>query len=63
MCVLRDHFCAIKPLPTGLYTGLLALKVSRYLYCKISLFMPNFAKGNNSTNAKGNNRKNIITFF
>ena len=25
--------------------------------------MSNFAKGNNSENAKGNNRKNKITFF
>ena len=25
--------------------------------------MSNFAKGNNSENAKGNNRKNRITFF
>ena len=67
MC-LRDYFSAIigpalKPLPPGLYTRLLALKVSRYLYYNISLFMSNFAKGNNSENAKGNNRKNKITFF
>ena len=59
MCVLRDHFSAIiglfKPIPPGLYTRLLALKVSRYLYHKIPLFMSNFAKGNN--------RKNKITFF
>ena len=67
MCLKRsfecDHRPALKPLPPGLYTRLLALKVSRYLYYKISLFMSNFAKGNNSKNAKGNYRKNIITFF
>ena len=62
MCLMRLFWCyhrpALKPLPPGLYTRLLALKVSRYLYYKISLFMSNFAKGNNSENAKGNNRKN-----
>ena len=52
MCVLRDHFSAIigqllNHFHPGLYTRLLALKVSRYLYYKISLFMSNFAKGNN----------------
>ena len=65
MCVLRDYFSAIigQLLPPGLYTRLLALKVSRYLYYDISLFMSNFAKGNNSENKKANNRKNKITFF
>ena len=48
------HRPALKPLPPGLYTKLLALKDSRYLYYKISLFMSNFAKGNN--------RKNKTTF-
>ena len=67
MCVLRDYFSAIigqllNHYPQ-VYTRLLALKVLRYLYYKISLFMSNFAKGNNSENAKGNNRKNKITFF
>ena len=69
MSVLRDYFSAIigqllnhYP-PPGLYTRLLALKVSRYLYYKISLFMSNFAKGNNLENTKGNNRKNKVTFF
>ena len=54
MCVLSYHRPALKPLPPGLYMRLLALKVSRYLYYKISLFMSNFAKGNN--------RKNIFFF-
>ena len=60
MCLKRPFKCyhgpALKPLPPGLYTRLLA---SRYLYYKISLFMSNFEKGNNSKNAKGNNRKKI----
>ena len=30
--------------PPGLYTRLLALKVSRYLYYKISLFMTNLQR-------------------
>ena len=50
MCLKRSfkyyHRPALKPLPPGLYTRLLALKVSKYLYYKISLFMLNFAKGN-----------------
>ena len=49
------HRPALKPLPPGLYTRLLALKDSRYLYYKISLFMSNFAKGNI--------RKNKTTFL
>ena len=67
MCVLRDHFSAIIGLLLNQYpkvfTRGLALKVSRYLYYKISLFMSNISKGNNSKNAKGNTRKNKITFF
>ena len=65
MCLKISFKCyhrpALKPLHPGLYTRLLALKVSGYLYYKCSL--SNFAKGNNSKNAKDNNRKNKITFF
>ena len=50
------HMPALKPLLPGLYTRLLALKVSRFLY--YTFLMSIFAKGNNSKNRKGNNRKN-----
>ena len=51
MCLKRS-FSAIIPLPPGLYTRLLVLKVSRYHYYKISLYMSNFAKGNDRKNKK-----------
>ena len=48
MCLKRLFKCyhrpALKPLPPGLHTRLLALKVSRYLYYKITLFMSNLQR-------------------
>ena len=63
MCVLRDHFSAIIGQLLNHYPKVYTRGYWLYFYYKIPLFMSNFAKGNNSKNAKDNNRKNKITFF
>ena len=67
MCVLRDYFSAIigqllnhHPRSIHEATSFKSFKIS---LLQDIFFMSNFAKGNNSEIAKGNNRKIKLHFF